>query len=99
LGLEGTDNLDSVAMQELRAVQEKIGEAWPVGTTDILEQRNPDLLRELGKIQGVINSIIAIPNWPTPIKKQWRDALAEYEKTAMLCVTYANRHLPQEAVL
>jgi hypothetical protein len=62
------------------------------GTADVLNERNPDLLTELTKLESVLDSLLAIPNKPPVLKKQWASALAQYEKTAMLCVTYAKRH-------
>lgn len=60
---------------------------------DILQQRNPQLLSELDKLEGVIDSLLVIKNKPPVLRKQWSDTLADYEKTAMQCVTYAKRHL------
>ena len=91
--MESSGNLDKEALQELRAAHDRIAEVWPAGTHDVLTQRNPDLLTELDRAESVLDSLLVIPNWPPALRKQWCAALAEYEKTAMLCVTYAKRHL------
>lgn len=90
---EGQVKLDAVAYKELRDAQKRISGVWPEGTTDILVQRNPKLLSELDRLESVIDSLLAIPNWPAPIRKQWHETLANYEKTAVLCSTYAKRHI------
>lgn len=86
-------NLDVGALQELEAVRDRLSKVWLAGTNEILEQRNPGLLSELNKAETVLDSLLAIPKWPAPIRKQWQSALADYAKTAMLCVTYAGRHI------
>jgi hypothetical protein len=67
---------------------------WLTGVYDILKQRNPELLEELNRLESVMDSLLAIPNKPASLRSHWRDTLEQYEKTAMLCVTYAKRHLP-----
>lgn len=84
--------LDQGALQEFHAVRDRIASAWLEGTADVLTKRNPDLLSELTKLESMLDSLLIIPNKPPVLKKQWSSALAQYEKTAMLCVTYAKRH-------
>lgn len=85
---------DQGALQELQEARGRIGEVWPSGTNEVLQSRNPALLAELDRIESVLDSLLVLPSWPKPIRKQWEEALSEYEKTAMQCVTYAKRHLP-----
>jgi len=86
-------NLDEAASRELNEIKDRIAAVWLDGTLDVLTRRNPELLEELNRLESVLDSLLVIPSWPIPIRKQWRVALADYEKTAMLCVTYARRHL------
>lgn len=95
LVLDSQNKVDSGALQELRMVSDKVTLAWTDGIEEVLTKRNPELLTELGRLESVLNSLLVIPNWPTPLRKQWRDTLASYEKTAMQCITYGRRHLPQ----
>ena len=82
-------------MQEFQDAQDRLRAVWPSGVNEILSARNPALLNELTKIEGVVESLLAIPNKPAPLRKQWREAIEQYEKTAMLCVVYAKRHAVQ----
>lgn len=91
--MELLESSDKEALKELRAVCGRIGDIWPEGAQEVLIQRNPNLLAELDRSESVLDSLLVIPNWPSPIRKQWREALAEYEKTATQCVTYAKRHM------
>ena len=85
--------LDEGALKELREAYGRIDSVWPEGVIEVLTKRNPDLLSELNRLYSVLESLLIIPHWPAPIRKQWKQALADYEKTAMQCVTYAKRHL------
>jgi len=60
-----------------------------------VDETDPELLRELTKLEGIVDSLVIIPNKPAQLKKQWRDTLSSYERTAELCVTYAKRHMPK----
>lgn len=87
-------SLDEGAIQELSAVQDRLASVWPNGVNEILQQRNPELLAELTRLESVMDSLLAIPNKPASLRSHWRDTLEQYEKTSMLCITYAKRHLP-----
>lgn len=85
-------SLNQEALQELRVAQGRISDVWLAGTYEVLKARNPDLLSEMDKAESVIDSLLVIPSWPPVLRKQWGTALANYETTAMQCVTYAKRH-------
>ena len=78
---------------ELQEVRDRLGAVWIGGVLEVLQTRNQELLRELNKLESVIDSLLVIRNKPPTLRKQWLGALAEYETTAALCVTYAKRHL------
>ena len=90
---KGEVEVDRGGLQELKSVQDRIAAVWPGGTFDLLSNKNPGLLTELTKLESVLDSLLSIPVKPPVLKKQWASALAEYEKTAMLCIVYAKRHL------
>jgi hypothetical protein len=91
---QGNAAQDSGERQELRAAHDRIGAAWQDGVYEVLQQRNPELLAELDECENVLDSLMVIKNKPSLIRKQWQHALANYEKTAMLCIKYAKRHMP-----
>lgn len=90
----GEEKIDQGAYDEFVAANKRIGDKWPDGAQDILEQRNPELLSEFYKQQSILDSLVLIKSKPAPLKKQWREALAEYERTGEQCIIYAKRHLP-----
>lgn len=85
-------NLEENEAKEYRAAQDRLAAVWPEGVNELLERKNPELLGELSRLESVIDSLIVIPNKPTALRKQWNQVLADYEKTAMLCVSYTRRH-------
>ena len=84
-----------VETKKFRDIVDRVSSKWKNGTVEILEQRNPSLLKELHSAYDIIDSLMAIPEKPSTLKRQLTDAFDRYEKVAMACIAYACRHLPE----
>jgi len=85
--------IDQQEFDQMIEMQERIGSAWPIGTTEVLATRNPQLLRELDLAKETMNSFLLIPDKPKALKRQLKSAFEKYEQVALDCITYASRHL------
>lgn len=85
--------IDEEAYKEFKAAHDRISIKWIDGASEIIKSKNPQLLEELDRTLSVLDSLIAIPDKPASIRKQWRETLAMYEKVADQCVIYAKRHM------
>lgn len=84
--------VDPEGLKELKVVRDRIAEKWRAGTFDILQQKNPELLRKFDNLESQIDSLLILTNKTREIKKKWAAVLSEYEKVALMCITFASRH-------
>ena len=86
-------SVDPECMEDWDELREKIGEKWPLGTTELLQARNKDLFDNLRKIEVVLKSLMIIKDKPKEIRRRWKLALDDYERAANCAIAYARRHL------
>ena len=81
-----------VEYKEFLAVRDRIAEKWRAGTFDILQQKNPELLRRYDSLENQIDSLLVRADKSREFRKEWAAVVSEYEKTAMMAVAFAARH-------
>jgi len=86
------EEIDKKGRAAFDEATDRIATIWTTEIFDILKERNPDLLDQMTRLEGEIDSLIVIPVKPKALNKQLKDALAKYEQVANDCVQYAARH-------
>lgn len=85
--------VDPECREDWMELSARIGQKWPAGTMDILNNKNPELSQRMKQIEGVLSSLMIIRDKPKEIRRRWKLALDDYERAANCAIAYARRHL------
>lgn len=88
---EGSE-IDKEALSDVKRIANEVASACPTDTIDILTRRNKDLFEILCRAESIALSFVYLVNKPTQIKKQFSNALKEYQRVGRMCEQYAKRH-------
>ena len=84
--------MDEQAYAELGKLNGRISTKFPSGAMEILQTKNPEILKKINRLESNINSLVALNNKPKELKKDLANAMVEYERVWDIAIAYVFRH-------